>query len=237
MHSFALHRHSGSAETSAPTQGLVMNWGWPYDLLVWLLDALGFRGRLRELRYRAADLARLQPGEAVLDVGCGTGTLALIAKERVGDTGRVYGIDPGPRQIARARSKAARRGANIDLRVGVIEQLPFPDQSFDVVLSTMMMHHLPDDLKRRGLAEIARVLKPGGRVIIVDFKRSEKHAARGVRMGAGTIDIGGQPALMKDAGLSQIEAGDLNLPRMLGLGGAGFARGTRENTARAVTVR
>jgi len=233
MHSFALHHHSGSGETSAPTQGLVMNWGWPYDLLVWLLDALGFRGRLRELRHRAVDLAGLQPGESVLDVGCGTGTLALLAKERVGDTGRIYGIDPGPRQIARARSKAARRGANIDLRVGVIEQLPFPDQSFDVVLSTMMMHHLPDDLKRRGLAEIERVLKPGGRVIIVDFKRSKKHAARGARMGAGTIDIDGQPALMKDAGFSHIDAGDLNLPGMLGLGGAGFVRGTRERTARA----
>ncbi len=233
MHSFALHHRSGSGETSAPTQGLVMNWGWPYDLLVWSFDALMFRGRLRGLRHRAADLARLQPGETVLDVGCGTGTLALIAKERVGDTGHVFGIDPGPRQIARARAKAARRGSPIDFRVGVIERLPLPDQSFDVVLSTLMMHHLPDDLKRRGLSEIARVLKPGGRLVIVDFKRSEKHAARETRMGAGTIDIDGQPALMKDAGFSQIEAGELNLPGILGLGGAGFARGTREMAARA----
>ena len=77
--------------------------------------------------------------------------------------------------IARANRKAVRRDLAIKFQIGVIEQLSFPDQSFDVVLSTFMMHHLPDDLKRRGLAEIARVLKPGGRLLVLDMKGPPAH--------------------------------------------------------------
>jgi ubiquinone/menaquinone biosynthesis C-methylase UbiE len=184
-----------------------MNLGWRYDLLVWFFDTFLLRGTLQKLRLRAADLAQLQSGEAVLDVGCGTGTLALVAKERVGATGRVSGVDPGPQQIARARSKAERANFPIDFQVGVIEQLAFSDQSFDVVLSTLIMHHLPDDLKRQGLSEIARVLKPGGRLVIADFKRPEEHQGRSVRLGAGEMGLQDLPALMKEAGFSQIESG------------------------------
>jgi ubiquinone/menaquinone biosynthesis C-methylase UbiE len=110
MHSYANRYFNTASPESVPTtRGLVMNWGWRYDLVVWLSDLL-LRGKLRTLRETTLDLARLRKAEAVLDVGCGTGTLALAAKERVGETGRVVGIDPGPRQINRARSKAARRG-------------------------------------------------------------------------------------------------------------------------------
>ena len=126
MHSHAQHHPQAASPESGPaTGGLVMNWGWRYDLVVWLSNLL-LRGKLRVLRETALDLARLRQGDAVLDVGCGTGTLALAAKERVGPTGRVVGIDPGPRQIGRARSKAARQGLDIDFRVGVIERLELP---------------------------------------------------------------------------------------------------------------
>jgi ubiquinone/menaquinone biosynthesis C-methylase UbiE len=201
-----------------------MNWGWRYDLMVWFFDTIVLRGKLQALRHRTADLAQLQSGETVLDVGCGTGTLALIAKERVGTTGRVFGIDPGPQQIARARSKAARRDLPIDFQVGVIEHLAFPDQSFDAVLSTLMMHHLPDDLKRQGLSEIARVLKPGGRLVIVDFKRPEKHEHHGrhAHMGAGEMGLQDLPALIKETGFSQIETGEIQFSPILGASGAGF---------------
>ncbi|HEX8032556.1 MAG TPA: methyltransferase domain-containing protein, partial [Ktedonobacterales bacterium] len=141
MHSFARHRHSAAGNAPAKeTKGLILTGGWRYDLHVWLIDTFWFRGKGRELRQRAATLARLHPGEQVLDVGCGTGTLAMEAARRVGTSGRVVGIDPGTDQIARARVKAARRHVPIEFQVGVIEQIDFPDQTFDVVFSTLMMH-------------------------------------------------------------------------------------------------
>jgi ubiquinone/menaquinone biosynthesis C-methylase UbiE len=169
--------------------------------------------REQAFRQRIADLARLQPGESVLDVGCGTGTLALEARPRVGETGRVSGIDPSPQMIARASHKAERVGLVIDFQVGVVEQLSFPDQSFDVVLSTFMMHHLPEDLKHRGLREIARVLKPGGHILVLDMKGPT---------GPWKSSIADQPALMKEAGFSQVETGET---RFSGFPGFGFALG------------
>jgi ubiquinone/menaquinone biosynthesis C-methylase UbiE len=77
-----------------------------------------------------------------------------------------------------ARKKAARAGLDIDYRVGAIEALPYPDASFDVVLSSLMMHHLPDNVKSAGLAEVRRVLTPGGRLLIVDFTRPRRWLSR-----------------------------------------------------------
>ena len=78
MHSFVHHRHSKSGEASAKeTKGLIVNFGWRYDLMEWFLDTFLFRGKLHELRETTANLARIQVGEKVLDVGCGTGTLAI----------------------------------------------------------------------------------------------------------------------------------------------------------------
>ena len=89
----------------------------------------------------------------------------------------------------------------------------------------MMMHHLPDDLKRRGLAEIARTLKPGGRVVIADFKRPEPRGGRPAHHGAGESGIQDLPALMEEAGFTGIETGEIRLPRLPGLAGAGYAVG------------
>lgn len=93
-----------------------------------------------------------------------------------------------------------------------------------------MMHHLPDDLKRQGLAEIASVLKPGGRLLVVDFKRPEEHygrPARPARLGAGEIGLQDQPALMKEADFSQVETGETRFP---GLPELGFALGRISRT-------
>jgi ubiquinone/menaquinone biosynthesis C-methylase UbiE len=200
------HLHRGiSREASAPeTHGHVLNWARRYDLLTGLLTL----GREQAFRQRIVDLARLQPGERVLDVGCGTGTLALVAVRRVGAMGHVSGIDPSPRMIARARRKGARRRLSLDFQVGVVEQLPFPGQSFDAVLSTFMMHHLPDDLKRRGLSEIARVLKPGGRLLVLDMKGTA---------GPWKSNIRDQPALMAEAGFSHVELGETRFAGLIEL--------------------
>ena len=225
MHSFARHRHSSSGEASTTeTKGLVLNQGWRYDLMEWFHDTFSFRGKFRELRQRTANLACLQPGDAVLDVGCGTGTLAMEVARRVGRAGRVAGVDPGTEQIARARAKAARRHVPIEFQIGVIEQLPFPDQTFDVVFSTLMMHHLPADLKRQGLAEIARVLKPGGRLVIADFKRKQERTGRAARFHAGGSSMQDLAAMVSDAGFSEVETEEMRLPRFSAFPGAGFVR-------------
>ena len=223
MHSFARHRHSSSGEASTKeTKGLVLNQGWRYDLMEWFHDTFSFRGKFRELRQRTASLARLQPGDAVLDVGCGTGTLAMEVARRIGRAGRVAGVDSGTQQIARASLKAARRNVPIEFQIGVIEQLPFPDQTFDVVFSTLMMHHLPASLKRQGLAEIARVLKPGGRLVIADFKRKQERQGKAARFHAGGSSIQDLAALVKDAGFSVEETEEMRSPRFSAFPGAGF---------------
>ncbi len=227
MHSFAYDHRESEQASAKETRGLILNLGWRYDLMEWFLDTFLLRGKLRELRQRTADLARIRSGEKVLDVGCGTGTLPILVQPRVGPTGRVFGVDPGAQQIARARFKAARRNLPVDFQVGVIEHLPFPDQTFDVVLNTIMMHHLPNDLKRRGLSEIARVLKPGGRLVIADFKHPEERQSQPVRLGAGGSRTQDLVALVKDAGFSEIETEEMPPPRFSAHPGAGFVKATK----------
>ena len=164
------HHHSHSIGQPAQTEGRLIRWASYYDLSVNLIT-LGQSWRLRKM---TVEHALIKPGDSVLDVGCGTGAVTLMAKARAGKDGHVYGIDPAPEMIAVARSKAARKGLEIDYRLGVIELLPFPDASMDVVTSSLMVHHLPDDLKVRGLAEIYRVLKPGGCLLVFDFMRPTK---------------------------------------------------------------
>ena len=160
----------------------------------------------------------------MLDVGCGIGTLALEVARRVGRAGRVAGIDPGTEQIARARSKATRRHVHIDFQIGVIEQLPFPDQSFDVVLSTLMMHHLPANIKRQGLAEITRVLKPGGRLVIADFKRKQERQGRAGYFHAGGSSLPDLVIMVSDAGFAEVETEEMQPPRFSAFPGAGLVR-------------
>ncbi len=160
----AQHIHSHTPEQPAQTEGKLIRWAPYYDMMV-NITSLGHAGMLRRM---TVDNAMIQPGDSVLDVGCGTGEVALLVKTRT-KAGRVHGIDPAPEMIAVARSKAARKKLDVDFRVGVIEALPFPDASLDVVTSSLMMHHLPEELKVRGLAEVYRVLKPGGRLLIADF--------------------------------------------------------------------
>jgi ubiquinone/menaquinone biosynthesis C-methylase UbiE len=165
------------------TEGMVIHWAGFYDVLLKILT-LGREGRFR---HRIITAARLESGQRVLDVGCGTGTLTLAAAEVVGTEGRVHGIDPAPEMIARARAKAAKATAPVAFEVGVVEALAFPDQSVDVVLSSLMFHHLPDPLKPAALAEIRRVLAPGGHLLVVDFGKTDGLEAEVKAAGFGTV--------------------------------------------------
>jgi len=217
MHALArrLHQPSGPARQSG-TRGLVLNMGWRYDLLEWIFDGCLLHGNLRKLRERTADAAALCAGDQVLDVGCGTGTLALIAQARVGPNGRVVGIDPGPEQVARARAKAAHRRLPAAFQVGAVERLPFADQTFDIALSTIMLHHLPPDLRRQGLAEIARVLKPAGRLVVADFREPSSGKSASTQSGLRHGGVRDLPELVGAAGMTDIQTEELTFPARLG---------------------
>ena len=156
------------------TTGRVLHSAGAYDWLAWLL--LG--GRERAFRQRVLELAHVTTRDAVLDVGCGTGTLAILAKERVGPSGAAHGIDASPEMIAKARRKAKRAGLEVSFEQAVVEAMPFPAQKFDAVLSTLMLHHLPRPVREQCAREMRRVARPGGRIVVVDF---------GARTGAGSI--------------------------------------------------
>jgi len=209
--SLLAHRHGQghSAPHEPEAGGVVLDRGWRYDLEVWFFDTFLVRGKVRELRQKVLDRAQLSSGQSVLDVGCGTGSLAIEAATRVSPTGRVTGIDPAPRQIARAQAKARRSGLAVEFRSAVIEQLPFTDGSFDAVTSTLMMHHLPDELKRRGIAEVHRVLKPGGRLVVADFESDQQHSRELPDRSAATEPV----EQLKEAGFADIQRETVPFPR------------------------
>ena len=180
-----------------------------YDACVALLAL----GRGRALRDRTIALAGIAPGEHVLDVGCGTGEIAMRAKARTGPSGSVVGIDAAPEMIAEARQKATRAGVDIDYLVAAVEALPIAAATFDVVVSSLMMHHLPEDLKPRALAEIHRVLKPDGRLVVVDFKQPTTRLGRLapvwlLHRSAAVDGLRELPTLLSAAGFVAIEPRD-----------------------------
>ena len=121
------------------TSGIVLHSPVLYDFTVWL----AFLGKENRFREKVLNLGRVATGESVLDVGCGTGTLAIAAKKRVGTAGIVHGVDASVEMLATAKKKATKAGVEVFFKSDVAEALPFPDAQFNVVLSTVMLHHLP----------------------------------------------------------------------------------------------
>lgn len=197
------------ASQQAPeTRGATIHWASRYDAVTGLL-LLGNEQSLREM---TAELAQVKPGDQVLDVGCGTGSLTIAAKIKAGPTGQVHGIDVAPEMIDVAHRKAVKKGLDIDFQIGLIEDIRFPDNQFDIVLSSLMLHHLPADLKLKGFAEIYRVLKPGGRFLAVDFEpptnpllRHLTHLLIGHRMMESNVRE--LPVMMQEAGFAEVETG------------------------------
>lgn len=197
------------------TTSHVLHWARAYDALVWVLT-LGHERRFRE---RLAELARLEAGQSVVDVGCGTGALAIVTKAFVGAGGQVAGVDPSPEMVARARRKAAKAGVEIRFDMGTIEALPFPDATFDTVLASLMLHHLTDEGLGKGIGEIVRVLKAGGRFLAVDiggtggirhgpFQRIGNHA---------DFDLDSLAPALEAAGLRVVDRGEVGQKLVRGL--------------------
>ena len=159
-------KHAPDRVKAPDTRGrTIRHWAPFYEVAGWLMSF----GQLPAIRRKSLAVAGLQPGERVLDVGCGPGSLTAPAARKVGNDGKAAGIDASPEMIDVATRKAKNQGLEIDFRVAPIETLPFGDGEFDVVLSSLMLHHLPDDVKAQGLGEIIRVLRPGGRLVAIDI--------------------------------------------------------------------
>ncbi|MFZ1141548.1 MAG: class I SAM-dependent methyltransferase [Candidatus Sulfotelmatobacter sp.] len=153
-----------STRTYLPAAGY--DWSLPlYDPIVKLLG--GDKARMVLL-----DHAALRPGYRVLDIGCGTGTLATLIKRLHPDV-EVVGIDPDPKALARARRKAGNAAVSIQFDQGFGDDLPYAEESFDRVFSSFMFHHLPPDEKGKTLCAVRRVLKPGGGFHMLDFEGPE----------------------------------------------------------------
>lgn len=197
----------------AEQPGLLLHSARWYDALVWLLTF----GRERSFREAMLKPAQLHKGESVLDVGCGTGSLAFLAKHQVGPTGQVFGIDASPEMVERARKKAARAGARVKFDLAPAQCLPFKDGVLDVVFSTLMLHHLPKPSRRQLADEIRRVLRPGGRALVVDFATSNRNPRRFLdrihpRHGATPFDDIATP--LSAAGLEIVASGHLGIKNL-----------------------
>lgn len=196
--------HSGrSTSEMAERMG---RWAPYYDFIMSLMTL----GREQAIREMTINLALVQPGDKILEVGCGTGTLTLAAKSRVGLSGEVHGIDITPEMIEIARRKAARAGVGVTFQVGGIDNIPFPLQQFDGVLCSFMIFHMDAEVRRRGFGEIYRVLKPGGRLLVLDFAAPANPGWNPVMRFLSRIPRNNPQELiptLEEAGFTEIEAG------------------------------
>jgi ubiquinone/menaquinone biosynthesis C-methylase UbiE len=181
--------------------------GMGHDRLLPLYDPLHRLLGMAKVHRPLVDQAGIRPGHRVLEIGCGTGNLALFAK-RLHPDAEVVGLDPDPKALARARRKAGRKALPVRLDLGFAQELPYPDASFDRVLSAFMFHHLGPDEKEKALREVRRVLKPGGSLHLLDLGGAKapsdgfmaRLSHRNGRLQDNFEDR--IPTLMRDAGLA-----------------------------------
>jgi ubiquinone/menaquinone biosynthesis C-methylase UbiE len=169
---------------------------------------------LKEDRFRRLLLAQadVRPGHRVLDLGCGTGTFAVLLKRAV-PKAQVVGLDGDPEVLELARTKAREAGVEIDFRQGMAFDPPFDDQSFDRIVSTLVFHHLTTADKGRTLERARRLLRPGGEIHIADWGAAQNVAMRVAFLAVQALDgfattsdsVNGRlPAMMERAGFRDV---------------------------------
>lgn len=199
-----------------------------YDPLVRLTT------RERRFKGQVLERAAVRPRDRVLDLGCGTGTLALDVK-RAQPEAMVTGLDADPMILDRARRKSERAGVEILFAEGASTKLPFDNASFDVVLSTLFFHHLESDAKRTTANELARVVTPSGRLHVADWGQPQDPLMAFLFLGIRLLDgfkptrenvRGRLPWLFSEAGFVEIGPRErLRTP----LGSVAFYSGSRAN--------
>ena len=133
-----------------------------YDFIQrWIVQDTRYKNRLIEQ-------ARIQAGYKVMDLGCGTGTLAIMAKQAQPNA-EVFGLDADPEMLKVAHLKTARESLDVKFDQGMAFDLPYPDAYFERILSSLVIHHLKTPDKEKTARELYRVLKPGGRLHVLDF--------------------------------------------------------------------
>ncbi|MFE0516213.1 class I SAM-dependent methyltransferase [Streptomyces sp. NPDC058964] len=203
--------HLMQGEPHTDTPGVTIGAPHAYELFA----AVCFAGRRNRAFSRLAAASGAEPGDRVLDVGCGTGYLTRRMAARVGPDGAVTGVDPSPPVLAYARNKKQRPGsAPCTYREGVAESLDLPDGAFDAVVTSLMLHHLPEELRPAALREMHRVLRPGGRLLVVEFRppksrlgRHLVHGGAGHAMAHNRVDL--LDGLVTDAGFEVSGHGDV----------------------------
>jgi ubiquinone/menaquinone biosynthesis C-methylase UbiE len=176
-----------------------------YDPLVrWTTREEAFKRRLIEQ-------ARPRPGQRILDLGCGTGTLTLMVGQ-LEPNAEVVGLDADPQMLRQAEAKAQSAGLSPRFDEGRSDALPYADESFDRVLATLLFHHLTDDVKETTIAEVARVLRPGGELHVADWGPPQDPLMRAASWQVQLLDgreptkaviAGALPAMFEAGGLAE----------------------------------
>jgi ubiquinone/menaquinone biosynthesis C-methylase UbiE len=188
-----------------------------YDVLTRLYDpVVALTTRERGFKTRLLEHARIKDGESVLDLACGTGTLAIAVKASA-PKAKVAGLDADPAILSRARRKAKDAGVKLELTHGVSTELPYDDRSFDVVLTSLFFHHLTDEAKADSAEEIRRVLRLGGRLLVADWGRPQDPLMRTMFLNVQLLDgfrtttanvAGKLPEILREARLKRVTVVD-----------------------------
>src|SRR5215208_3629157 len=188
-----------------------------FDALTRVYDpVVALTSREAAFKRRLLEHARIKDGESVLDVACGTGTLAIEIKKDH-PKAKVSGVDGDRAVLKRAKGKAKDAGVKIDLQQGLSNELPYDARSFDVVVSTLFFHHITDEAKADTAEELRRVLRLGGRVLIADWGRPQDPLMRMMFLNVQMLDgfrntssnvAGKLPEFLRDAGLKRVSVVD-----------------------------
>jgi ubiquinone/menaquinone biosynthesis C-methylase UbiE len=177
-----------------------------------IVGAIFLGGRRRRAFTRLTAESGARPGDAVLDVGCGSGYFTRVIATAVAPDGTAHGVDPSDEAISDARRRT--RLANCTFSDGIAEALDGPDGSYDVVVSSLMIHHLPEDLRPQAIGEMFRVLRPGGSLLIAEFRPPSSRFGRRLigglhspAMAENRIDL--LEPMVREAGFEQLRSGDL----------------------------